>query len=364
MTKVDYYEILSVAKDADDRTIKSAYRKLAMQYHPDRNPGDKDAEGKFKECAEAYEVLSTPEKRQIYDRYGHEGLRGQGSGFGNAEDVFSHFGDIFGDLFGFGGGGGRGRSRGRRGQDLKYVLELDFREAAFGVKKKIDVTKHEACETCRGSGAKAGSTPETCRACGGRGQVVHGSGMFLISQTCPECRGEGKTIKEHCPDCRGSGHKKVHKEVEVDVPAGFADNMSLRYTGHGEPGDGGGPAGDLYVVGRVLEHESFVREGDDVYSELALNIAQAALGDKIKVTTLDGEQELQIPPGTQPGDKHTLRAQGVPNVRNGRRGDHIVVCDVQVPTHLNAEQKELLEKLAVSLTGKKPSGKKKHILFR
>ena len=204
------------------------------------------------------------EKRQIYDRYGHEGLRGQGSGFGNAEDVFSHFGDIFGDLFGFGGGGGRGRSRGRRGQDLKYVLELDFREAAFGVKKKIEVTKHEACVSCRGSGAKAGSTPETCRACGGRGQVVHGSGMFLISQTGPECRGEGKTIKEHCPDCRGSGHKKVHKEVEVDVPAGFADNMSLRYSGHGEPGDGGGPAGDWYVVGDVLEHESFVRVSDQI----------------------------------------------------------------------------------------------------
>jgi molecular chaperone DnaJ len=362
--KQDFYEILGVARDADDRTIKTAYRKLAMQYHPDRNPGDAAAEANFKLCAEAYEVLSSPEKRPVYDKYGHDGLRG-GGGFSGADDIFAHFGDIFGDLFGgFSGRQSGGHSRARRGGDIKHVMDLAFREAIFGAKKKIEVTRHEACEACRGSGAKAGTKPETCRACGGRGQVVHGQGMFLIQQTCPECEGQGSVVREACVECRGAAYKKVRKEVEVEVPEGFANGMSLRYSGHGEPGANGGPSGDLYVVARVAEDETFVRDGDDLYIELQLNIAQAALGDTIKVQTIDGDEELRLPPGTQHGDKHTFRSRGVPNVRSGRRGDQIVVCNVEVPKELSAEQRELMEKLALSFTGKKPSGGKKRGLFR
>lgn len=363
--KQDFYEILQVERTADDRTIKTSYRKLAMQYHPDRNPGDPAAEAQFKLCAEAYEVLSTPEKRALYDKYGHDGLRNNGGGFQGTDDIFAHFGDIFGDLFGGFGGrqGGGGRSRARRGGDIKYVIDLAFKEAIFGTKKKIEITRHEACETCRGSGAKAGTKPEQCRACGGRGQTVHGQGMFLIQQTCAECQGQGTVIKEPCPDCKGGGYKKVRKEVDVEVPEGFADGMSLRYSGHGEPGALGGPPGDLYVVARVEEDDTFVRDGDDLYFELHLNIAQAALGDTLKVPTIDGEEELRLPPGTQHGDKHSLSKRGVPNVRSGRRGEQIIVCNVEVPKELNAEQKDLLEKLAVSFTGKKPSGKRRG-LFR
>lgn len=363
--KQDYYQILGVSKDADEKTLKSAYRKLALQYHPDRNQGDKDAEAKFKEASEAYEVLSNPEKRGIYDRYGHDGLRGAagGGGFSGAEEIFSHFGDIFGDLFGGSGfGGGRSsRPRPRRGADLRYDLSLTFKEAAFGTKKSIDITHREKCGTCSGSGAKPGTKPTTCRMCGGRGQVVQGQGMFLISTTCPECRGEGSTIADPCGDCRGRGQVTAQKKVSVDVPAGFADGMSMRYTGHGEPGDLGGPPGDLYIVVSVAEDDTFVRDGDDVLVEVGINIAQAALGDRIKVPVLEGDDELDIPPGSQPGDRLVMKRRGLANVQSTRRGDQIVVLRVDIPTDLNGEQKELFKKLAESLTGKVPKGKKRRL---
>ncbi|MCC6811079.1 MAG: molecular chaperone DnaJ [Deltaproteobacteria bacterium] len=366
--KRDYYEVLAVAKDADDKTIKSAYRKLALQFHPDRNPGDASAEAKFKEAAEAYEVLSSAEKRQIYDRYGHEGLRGAagGPGFSGVEDIFSSFGDIFGDLFGMGGQGGgrgRGRTRARRGDDMRYDLSIGFREAAFGLKKSIEVTTHSPCTTCEGSGAKPGTSRETCRTCGGRGDVMHGQGMFIISTTCPTCRGEGSRIASPCENCSGRGVTPNKSTIEVDVPAGIADGMSLRYVGKGEAGAQGGPAGDLYVVIRVEEDEVFERRDDDLIVQVGVNIAQAALGDRIKVPTLAGEQEIDLPAGTQPGDHTVLRREGLPSLRDGRRGNLIVVFRVEVPTEISSEQRELLNKLNESL-GNKPVAKKKRGFFK
>lgn len=365
--KRDYYEVLGVAREADDKTLKSAYRKLALQYHPDRNPGDASAEAKFKEAAEAYEVLSSPEKRQIYDRYGHEGLRGaaQGPGFGGVEDIFSSFGDIFGDLFGnMGGrGGGRGRTRARRGDDLRYDLQITFREAAFGIKKTIQVTQHVPCKTCEGSGAKPGTGRETCRSCNGRGEVVHGQGMFLISTTCPTCRGAGSRIESPCETCSGQTVTAEKIEVTCDIPAGIADGMSLRYVGKGEPGAMGGPNGDLYVVIRVEEDEVFERKEDDLLVQVGVNIAQAALGDKVMVPTLAGEQEVELKAGTQPGDHMVLRREGLPNLRDGRRGNLIVLWRVDVPTELDGEQRELLAKLHESFGGK-PLSKKKRGFFK
>jgi molecular chaperone DnaJ len=362
--KRDFYEVLGVARDADDKVLKSAYRKLALQYHPDRNPGDQAAEAKFKEAAEAYEVLSTPEKRQAYDRYGHDGLRGaaQGPGFSGVEDIFSSFGDIFGDLFG-GMGGQRSRSRARRGNDVRYDLQISFREAAFGVKRTIEITQQATCSTCEGSGAKAGTSRETCRACGGRGEVMHGQGMFIISTTCPSCRGEGSRIASPCEDCasRGATPKKI--SVECDIPAGIADGMSLRYVGKGEPGAQGGPTGDLYVVIRVEEDEVFERKDDDLIVQVGVNIAQAALGDKIKVPTLAGETEVDLKAGTQPGDHIVLKREGLPNLRDGRRGSLFIVFRIDVPTELTAEQRELLSKLNESFGGK-PLGKKKRGFFK
>lgn len=363
--KQDYYQILGVPKDADEKTLKSAYRKLALQYHPDRNPGDKEAETKFKECSEAYEVLSNSEKRQIYDRYGHDGLRGAagGGGFSGAEEIFSHFGDIFGDLFGGGGFGGQRsqRPRARRGNDLRYDLKLTFKEAAFGIKKTLDINHREKCSPCGGSGAKPGTKPTQCRVCGGRGQVVQGQGMFLISTTCPECRGEGSIVSDPCETCRGRGQVTAQKKVTVDIPPGFADGMSMRYTQHGEPGELGGPPGDLYIVVNVEEDDTFVRDGDDLLVEVGLNIAQAALGDRIKIPVLEGEDDLDIPAGTQPNDRLVLKRRGLTNVQSGRRGDQIVIIRVDIPTDLNGEQKDLMRKLSESLTGKAPKGKKRRL---
>lgn len=364
--KRDYYEVLGVARDVDDKALKSAYRKLALQYHPDRNPDDKEAEVRFKEAAEAYEVLSTPEKRQVYDRYGHAGLGGaaQSQGFAGAEEIFSNFGDIFGDLFGMGNrGGGRGRQRVRRGDDLRYDMSISFREAAFGVKRSIDVTQHTACETCTGSGAAPGTQRETCRGCNGRGEVMHGQGMFIISTTCPNCRGEGSRVASPCEDCRGKGVKAKQTVVNVDIPAGFADGMSLRYTGKGEPSPNGGPPGDLYVVVAVEEDEVFERKNDDIYVEVELNLAQAALGASIKVPTLEGEDTIEVAPGTQFGDHTVLRKRGIANVQDGRRGNQIVVFRVVTPTELSREQKELLQKLGETFGTPTTSGKKKKGFF-
>jgi molecular chaperone DnaJ len=364
--KRDYYEVLGVARDVDERTLKSAYRKLAMQFHPDRNPGNGEAETKFKEAAEAYEVLSNAEMRARYDRYGHAGMGGaaQGPGFSGVEDIFSSFGDIFGDLFGNMGGRGRGggRSRARRGEDLRYDLSIGFREAATGTKHTIEVAQHATCEVCTGTGAKPGTKRVSCATCGGRGEVMHGQGMFIIATTCPTCRGEGSKLDDPCDACTGRGVVAKKNSYNVDIPPGFADGMSLRYTGRGEPGSNGGPPGDLYIVVRVEEDEIFERRDDDLFCEIDLNIAEAALGATVKIPTLEGEDEHEVTPGTQHGDHVVLKKKGIANVQSGRRGNLIAVFRVNVPKELDAEQRGLLESLAKSL-GSRPTARRKKGFF-
>lgn len=353
--KRDYYEVLGVAKDAPDKEIKKAYRKLAMQFHPDRNPGDKEAEASFKEAAEAYEVLSDADKRSTYDRFGHSGLKGQGyQGFSGSDDIFSAFGDMFGDLFGFGGGGGRQRARSgpRRGSDLRYDLALGFDEAAFGTKQEIEVLREEPCETCNGTGGKAGTEPSSCRTCGGRGEVIQQQAFLQIRTTCPRCRGRGQMYEEQCAPCSGRGRTGKKRKLNVNVPRGVADGMQLRLNGEGEPGSKGGPPGDLYVVLRVRPHEFFERHGDDVACRVEVSFPQAALGAEIEVPTLEGAAMVTVPGGTQTGDILKLRGQGVPNVRTGSRGDQLMEVFVKTPTKLTDREVELIEELA-SIHGEK-----------
>lgn len=344
----DYYEILSLERTADDREVKTAYRKVAMEFHPDRNSSP-DAEEKFKEASEAYEVLSDPNKRAIYDRAGHEGLRGQGfSGFSGAgvEDIFSSFGDIFGDLFsGFGGARGR-RGAGRRGSDLRYDLVISFEDAVFGTEKTVELDHPVACERCDGRGAEPGSAKTGCKTCQGRGQVVHGQGLFLISSTCPSCKGKGFSYADACKACDGSGAVGKEREVTVRIPAGFDDGMSLRYSGEGEAGTDGGPPGDLYVAVRVKPHKTLRREGDELIAEASVGIAEAALGTRITVAGVDGDEEVEIAAGTQPNDIITLRKKGVPRLRGGGRGDLHIVVRVEVPKSLTGKQRKALEEFA------------------
>ncbi len=341
----DFYEILGVEKDADDRTLKKAYRKLAMQYHPDRNPDDAQAEEKFKEAAEAYEVLSDKEKRNVYDRFGHEGLNhGGGGGFHSAEDVFSQFGDIFGDLFGF--GGGRRRSGPKPGADLRYDMSLTFEEAVFGTKKTIEIPRHNPCETCEGSGAAEGSTPVTCAGCGGRGQVQHAQGFFTLSSTCPQCKGQGKTISDPCKDCRGSGLIREIREVDVTIPAGVDDGMRLRLRDEGEAGEKGGGRGDLYVFIRVQESEIFQRDGADIHFIAQLSYVHAALGVKLEIPTLGEPVEVKVPSGTQHGDQKVIRNQGIQRVNRKDRGNLIVHFVIVVPKKMSRKEKKSLEKYA------------------
>lgn len=341
--KQDYYEVLGIAQDADDRTIKAAYRRMAMENHPDRNsaPG---AEEKFKAASEAYQVLSDPQKRQTYDRFGFEGLRSNGfSGFSGmgVEDIFSSFGDIFGDLFGF---GRTGRRSGRgRGSDLRAELVLEFEEAVFGCEKEVDLEQMVPCDTCDGTGAKAGSQPRACPTCHGRGQVMHGQGMFLISTTCPDCQGQGVLHSAPCEECAGDGRLRARRTVHVKIPAGFDDGMSLRYAGEGEPGLRGGPAGDLYVAVHVQEHPTLKRDGDDLVTEAPLTMVQAALGAEIAIDGVEGEETISVPKGTQPGTVFTLKRKGVPRLRGGGRGHLHVVCRVEIPTSLSGKQRKLLE---------------------
>ena len=354
----DYYEILGVSKDADDRQLKVAYRKLAMTYHPDRNDSQ-EAEEKFKEASEAYEVLSDAQKRRIYDQAGHEGLRGQGfSGFSHAaaEDIFSSFGDIFGDLFGFGRGGqssGRQQNRAQRGGDLRAEVRLTFEEAAFGTKKDLAITQRVACTGCKGTGAGPGSETIRCSGCAGRGQVVHGQGMFLVSTTCPDCQGQGSKQSKPCADCRGEGRTVTERTFTANIPAGFDDGMSLRYSGEGEPGLKGGPAGDLYVVAHVESHAYFKREGADLIVELPVSMTEAALGASIPLKGIDADEVVKVPTGCQPNDVVVLRKKGVPRLRGGGRGDLHVICRVEVPRQLNAKQRKLLEEFAASFDEKK-----------
>lgn len=348
MAKRDYYEILGVAKDADDDTIKKAYRKLAMKHHPDRNPGDKDAETKFKEAAEAYEVLSDEKKRARYDQMGHAGVDGMGhagGGFNSMEDVFAQFGDVF--------GGGRlfeqffGQRGGDRGQgaSLKLPLEISFREAAFGCSKTIDLKRNETCETCNGSGSKPGTKPTVCRLCSGAGMIRQGQGIFIVQTTCPQCGGAGKVIADPCTTCGGEGAKPKKITLKVRIPPGTDDNSRLRVAGEGEPGRDGGPRGDLYVFVGVTADPFFERHNNDVVCKVPLTYAQAAMGAEIDVPTLEGQATLRIPSGTQPSDLLRMRGLGIPDPENGRRGDQIVVATIQVPKRLSDRQKELLREL-------------------
>jgi molecular chaperone DnaJ len=324
----DFYVVLDVARDASAEQIKSAYRKAAMKWHPDRNPANKqEAELNFRAAAEAYAVLSDPQKRSIYDRFGHAGLgnRGFDAGGFNAS-IFEDFQDILGDLFGFedifGGGrrrGGGRAQRGQRGADLRYDMTLSFEEAAAGVTTKIHVSRHEACEMCHGTGAKPGTGMSTCKTCGGRGQVSYSQGFFSITRTCPACQGVGQVIREACAECRGQGRIERERTLEVGVPAGVDSGTRLRMTGHGEPGVNGGPAGDLYIFLEVKDHAFFERRGADLYCTIPVSIAQASLGTTIKVPTLSGEEELQIPEGTQSGQIFRKKSKGLPNPRRARR---------------------------------------------
>jgi len=342
--KRDYYDILGVSRNATQEEIKSAYRRLALKYHPDRNPGDKEAEEKFKEAAEAYEVLRDPEKRAIYDQYGHAGLEGYGrpsTHFRDFDDIFSTFSEIFDEFFGFGP-----RRKGyvpEAGADLRYQLELSFEEAISGTEKWIEIPKKATCPFCDGSGIQPGYQPEICPSCQGRGQVYRSHGFLRIATTCPRCQGEGYIITHPCNKCQGKGWVKEKKKVKVVIPPGVDTGMSLRIQGEGEPGLHGGPPGNLYIFIRVKPHPFFTRKGDDIFCEIPISFVQSALGDEIEVPTLKGPQKLKIPPGTQPGHTFRLKHLGAPRLERGGRGDQIVKIIVKVPTDLTPQQRMLLE---------------------
>jgi molecular chaperone DnaJ len=350
--KRDYYEILGVARDADGTAIKSAYRKLAVRYHPDRNPGDTAAEERFKEAAEAYAVLSDGDKRARYDRFGHEGVRsGAGGPFGGGFDptVFGDFADILGDLFGFGGTGRRRGGRApSRGADLRYDLEVTFEEAAFGVARELTVPRLERCEECGGSGSAGDKPPQACTVCGGHGQVRFNQGFLTVARTCPSCQGVGMVIQDPCPECRGQGLVENERRIEVKIPAGVDTGARLRLQGEGEHGRFGGPPGDLYVVLRVAPHERFRREGYHVLSEVEVSYPQAALGASLEVPTIHGTETVEVPPGSEPGQQFRLRGQGIQRLDGRGRGDHVAFARITIPRpgELSDEQVELLRRLA------------------
>jgi len=348
----DLYEVLGVERGASPADLKKAYRRLAQEFHPDKNPDDKSAEDKFKEAANAYQILSDDEQRAAYDRFGFDGLRGRGAGsgpgFSNVEDVFSAFGDLFGDFFG-------GRASGRRqprGADLRVDLELTFAEAVWGVTKDVKVARDIPCTTCQGSGAAAGSKPEVCRGCNGKGQVVHSQGFFMVQSTCPQCRGAGKTIKEVCADCRGRGTQAETSTLAVTVPAGVDDGQTLRLAGKGESAPGG-TTGHLYVVLHVQGDDRFKRDGEDVITEIPVSFVKAALGGEVEVHTLEdkctGATTIELKAGTQPGDVVVRRGHGIPRVGHGGRGDQVIQWKVEIPKKLSARQQELLRELATDL---------------
>ncbi|MFZ3216778.1 MAG: molecular chaperone DnaJ [Candidatus Acidiferrales bacterium] len=352
----DFYEVLGVARDATPEQIKSAYRKAALQWHPDRNPEKKEeAEHNFRAASEAYAVLSDEQKRSIYDRYGAAGLNNRGFDSGINSTIFEEFQDILGDLFGFddavGGArrrGGRGGSRGQRGADLRYDMSLTFEEAAAGVTTKIHLSRHELCETCKGTGAKPGTGMSTCRTCGGRGQMSYSQGFFSITRTCPACQGSGQTIKDACLACRGQGRVERERTLEVGVPAGVDSGTRLRMASQGEPGTNGGGSGDLYIFLEVKEHAFFERRGSDLICEIPISFSQAALGDKIKVATLKGEEELEIPEGTQSGQIFRKKGKGLPNPHGGR-GDLYISIRVVIPSKVSRDQRRLLEQLSQTM---------------
>ncbi|HSV99146.1 MAG TPA: molecular chaperone DnaJ [Sedimentisphaerales bacterium] len=354
MAKRDYYEVLGVEKKASEDEIKRAYRRMAIKYHPDKNPGDKEAEAKFKECAEAYEVLSDAEKRKQYDQHGHEGLRGTGMhDFSrmNVEDIFSMFGfeDFFGSVFGGGtgrGGRGGGRRGASRGYDLETSVEMTLDEVASGAEKTIEFTRQDRCSDCNGSGAAAGTQPTRCPLCGGSGQVAKGGGFFQMVSTCPQCQGSGHVVQNPCSKCRGSGRVPKKRTVTIKIPPGVHEGQGIRVAGEGEPGRDGGPNGDLYCYVRIKQHEFLERDGNDLISVVPISFTQAALGASIEVPSLNGMRELKIPAGTQYGSTFRIRGQGLPDIRTGRTGDELVHVTIETPTNLNDRQEELLREFA------------------
>lgn len=347
MAKRDFYDVLGVSNDASDRDISKAYRKLAVKYHPDSNPGDEEASKNFKEAAEAYEVLSDDNKRARYDRFGHAGLDGHGQQFGSAEDIFAAFGEIFGgggmfgDIFGRSGG-----TRVRRGSDVRVDVSLTLEEAASGVNKTIAFDRSQPCESCEGSGSKPGSKPEHCQQCGGRGQVLQSAGILRVQTTCPVCRGAGQIIVDPCSGCRGQGFVGKPVELEVSIPGGVDDGMRVRLTGEGEPSPDGGPNGDCYCFINVKRHRLFQRDGQNLILQMPIGYTQAALGAEIEVPTLSGRETLKVPKGTQSGEVFKLRGKGMPHPQGGRTGDMLVQTYIETPKKISAEQEELLRKLA------------------
>lgn len=359
MAKRDYYEILGVSRTADAEEIKKAYRKLAVKFHPDKNPGDKAAEEKFKELGEAYEVLNDSQKRAIYDQHGHAafdrragGGFGRGGGFHDPADIFREVfggGSIFDEFF---GGGRTDPMQPQRGDDLRYDLEISFEEAAHGCEKEISVTKQDRCDTCKGTGAESGSGTKGCPTCGGRGQVISSRGIFSIAQTCPHCQGAGRIVERPCKTCHGRGRRDATSKIKLRIPAGVDTGSRLRSAGNGEGGLRGGPSGDLYVVLHVKSHEIFQRDGDDLLCEVPVSFVHAALGGEIEVPTLTGKTEIKVPAGTQPGTMFRLKGKGVKNVQGYGHGDLHVRINVEVPTHLNSAQKTKLQEFAALCNGK------------
>jgi len=357
MAERDYYKILGIDRDAGEEEIKRSYRRLAMEYHPDRNPGDREAEEKFKEASEAYEVLRDPQKREIYDHYGHEGLRGTGfTGFRGFEDIFSTFGDIFEDFFGFGTTRGGGRAMARAGADLRYDVTVSFFDAAFGREIDIEIPKSMRCDHCGGSGAEPGTSPSSCPTCRGHGQVSRSQGFFSITTTCPHCQGQGEVIHTPCSQCRGRKKVRTKKNIALKIPPGVETGSRLRLRGEGEEGERGGPPGDLYVIIHVEPHEFFGRDGDDITCQIPISFSQAAIGAQIEVPTLNGTRKLTIPRGTQGGQIFRLKGEGFHHMRGFGRGDEIVQVIVKTPTKLTKRQEELLAEFAAIEEGKGKKG--------
>lgn len=351
VTKRDYYEVLGLDKGADEQAIKKAYRKMAMKYHPDKNAGNKESEEKFKELSEAYEVLSDSNKKARYDQFGHAGLGGNGQGGFEGHSGFGGFDDIFGDIFDMFGGGfsnGRKKSGPQKGADLRYELGINFEEAAFGVEKEVNISRHEKCGVCQGTGAKPGKSPKTCSKCNGNGEVRYTQrtplGQFVNVKTCDACRGEGTVIEDPCGECKGSGKVQKNKKIEIKIPAGVDTGSAIPLRGEGEPGAKGGPSGDLFIVLRVRPHEIFQRDGNDIICEIPITFVQAALGDDLVIPSLDGKIKYKIPEGTQSGTIFRIKGKGIPNLRGYGRGDLYVKVIVEIPKRLNEKQKDLLIK--------------------